>query len=103
MKANLIPLSGKYYGTKIEIDFDDSGQLETILIWETSNREPSIRELNKKGYTEKQWIDNEFVDSGWDSMIPIKELGITSDNHFENRLSYERALKIVNLLNGKIE
>lgn len=100
MKAKLIPLNGKYYGTKIEIDFDDKGQIETLLVWETSNYNPSIRQLYKMGYTKKQWDNNEFVKDGYGGLIPIRELGIINDNHFENELSYERSLKIVNLING---
>lgn len=99
MKAVLKPLDGKYYGTTIEVDFEDGGDKETFKLWDSGDFTPSIRELESLGYTEEQWINNELVDNGWGGKIPIIEMDIVSDSHFESKLTYERALKIVSLLN----
>ena len=100
MKAELKPLQGKYYGTKIVV-IDDNGVQADVKIWNTSDRTPSKRQLEAYGYTEKQWEENALVDSGWDdSKIPIREIDITCDGHFESKKSYELALKIVQKLNG---
>ena len=43
MKARLLPLQGKYYGTKIEI-IDDNGFDFEIKLCNTGNFQPSDRE-----------------------------------------------------------
>jgi hypothetical protein len=44
MKAKLLPLNGKYYGTKIEIE--QGGDTQIISIWLTGSN-PSIREVER--------------------------------------------------------
>jgi len=73
MKAKLRPLKGKYYGTEIEIDFEDGSDKEIIKFWNTDGFEPSIRELQKD----------------------------ITDSHFENKLTYERAIRVVSAINFK--
>lgn len=99
MKAELKPLKGKYYGTKIKV-IDDNGTEADIEIWDSGDYTPSKRELEANGYTEEQWQENALVGSGWDdTKIPIREMDIVCDNHFESKQSYELALKIVEKLN----
>src|SRR5690606_30597007 len=100
MKAILKPLTGKYYGTEIQIDFQDGGNTETIKLWDTGDFTPSVRELELWGYTEQQWENNELVDNGWGGKTPIKQMDLTCDSHFESKLTYQRALKLLNLING---
>jgi len=76
MKAELLPLSGKYYGTEIKIT-DDYGYEYKIELWNSGNDTPSVRELDGDS------IENYVV----------------YDNHFENKNTYELACKIVNLIN----
>lgn len=97
MKAELKPLKGKYYGTKIKVT-DDNGTEATIEIWDSGDFTPSKRELESYGYTEQQWEENALVDSGWDTEIPIRETDIVCDSHFESKQSYELALKIIEKL-----
>ena len=98
MKAKLKPLKGKYYGTEIIVS--DNGIEAHIKIWDSGDYEPSKRELESHGYTEKQWNENELVDNGWgDAKEPIKSLGLICDCHFESKQSYELAIKIMERLN----
>lgn len=80
MKAKLRPLNGKYYGTEIEIDFQDGSDKEVIKFWNTDGFEPSIREI-----------------SDCDDEESIKE--IMCDSHFESKLTYERACKVIDAIN----
>lgn len=98
MKATLMPLIGKYYGTKIELRFDN-GDREHIKLWNSGDYEPSIREIKSWGYTQEQWDNNEIIESGYDGTGPIRSLGLICDSHFESKLTYERAMKIVNAIN----
>ena len=100
MKAKLKPLNGKYYGTEIEIEFEDGSDNEVIKFWNTDGFEPSIRELESNGITQKQWDNNELIDNGWDGKSKAKEMDIICDSHFESKLTYERALAVVSALNG---
>ena len=94
MKAKLLPLKGKYYGTLIEIDFDDNNKTtEEIKLWCDGDYTPSERHLNKFGYTKQQWDNNEHVtECGWDSnthLTPIRQLDLVCDSHFESDLTYK--------------
>ena len=101
MKAKLRPLRGKYYGTEIEIDFEDGSDIEVIKFWNTDGFEPSIRELNKQFITQEQWDNNVIVDDGWGGKINVRELDLMYDSHFESKLTYERALKVIEVINNK--
>lgn len=101
MKAKLKPLNGKYYGTEIEIDFEDGSDKEVIKFWNTDGFEPSKRQLERFGYTQEQWDKNELVDDGYYEMTPIREMDLICDSHFESKLTYEHALKVVAALNER--
>lgn len=87
MKAILKPLIGNYYGTIIELHFEDGEDKETIKLWNNGDYEPSIREIKSWGYTQEQWDNNEIIEE------------LICDSHFESKLTYERAMKIVNAIN----
>jgi hypothetical protein len=99
MKAILKPLEGKYYGTEIEIDFGDGREKETLKLWNDGDYEPSIRELERYGYTQEQWDKNEKVDNGFGGKTEIRNIDLFCDSHFESRLTYERASKLINVIN----
>lgn len=106
MKAILKPLNGKYYGTEIQINFEDGGDTETFKLWDSGDYEPSVRELESMGYTQQQWDNNELVSEGYSDekgnpyMVPIRSAGLICDSHFESKLTYQRALKLLNLINN---
>lgn len=93
MKARIKPLSGKYYGTKVKV-FDQHGSF-TIELWDNDDFLPSVRECEDSGITQQQWIDNEIIDG-----FHAKEILEICDSHFESDLTYNRALKLVKLING---
>lgn len=99
MKAKLLPLKQKYYCTEIEIDFQDGGSKEILKLNDDSNSDPSIRELKSLGYTQKQWNDNIIITDGWNNKVKIRESDIINSDHFENKLTYNRALDIISKLN----
>jgi len=69
MKAKILELIGKYYGTQVEIDFEDGLEPLIIKIWERGDK-PSDRQLSKN-------VD--YFES----------------NHYENDASYNRAMHLV--------
>ena len=78
MKATLLPLSGKYYGTKILIE--DKGLEAEVVIWDQYNdRSASPRELERYGCTAEEY---EY-----------------SDSHYEATCDLEFARKIVDAIN----
>lgn len=101
MKAILLPLSGKYYGTEIRILDDDGEPITDINIW-LNGGDPSKRELKSWGYTEQQWEQNELVDNGYDGKSYIRSMGLIGDSHYETKKSYEYALRIVEKLNQDV-
>ena len=76
MKAKILPLEGKYYGTIVEITY--KGYKYQIELWGDADFEPSERELAKWGGKD----DFEICDS-----------------HFESKITYELAKLLVNLIN----
>ena len=93
MKATLLPLLGKYYGTEIEVDFEDNpnSNKEIITLWDSTGFVPSIRYLEYYDYTQEDWDKNKVCED------------FICDSHFESKLTYERALKLVNLINSSKE
>lgn len=79
MKAKLIPLEGKYYGTRIAVTTED-GCESTIYVWHMGNHKPSARELH-------YW--REVGDCPHE----------TCNSHFESESSLEIAERIVKALN----
>jgi hypothetical protein len=106
MKAEILPLGGKYYGTKIKVR---DGKYEyRFKLWNIASCEPSDREL--EGIcTIEQWRANERIvdedcdDSWYPSGIPAQELCDVGDGHFESRETYAAAIKIVNAINENTE
>lgn len=97
MKAELMPLKGKHYGTTIEIT---DGEINTtITVWCTADYVPSDRELDAWGATRDGWNNNVEVDDGWGGTTPIRESDIVCDGHFESKWQHELCLKIVAALN----
>lgn len=92
-----MPLNGKYYGTKIEINFEDGEEKEVLKLWNSGDFTPSVREIEKHGYTQEQWDKNEEVDDSGEKE-PIRRGFIT--DHFESKLTYERALKLIQAINS---
>ena len=98
MKAKMLPLSGKYYGTRIEIRYGLSTQV--ITLWDNGNFKPSIRQIERLGYTKEQYDNNELVDDGWSGKCTVKEAMGICDSHFESETTYEFARQIVKKLNS---
>lgn len=105
-KAKLLPLEGKYYGTKVKLPYGQG-----VTFWLTfSDRDdnkayvPSDRELAEEGITREQWDNNEIIEThngfGGDLDIPAKEL-VEACDHFEDQYSYEVALAFVKMYNEK--
>jgi len=102
MKATLMPLNGKYYGTKIAIT-DDAGNEYEVELWNMGKWEPSDRELDGACSID-EWRENKIlpiVDHPWyPNGIPAKEAVEICDSHFESRETYTLALEIVRRLNA---
>jgi len=97
IKAKLEPLEGKYYGTKIILDFE--GYEEEIILQDNADFTPSEREFNRDGFSKKEYEENILVEDGWGGKQPIQELLAPCDSHFESQTTYERALELVKKIN----
>ena len=97
IRAKLKPLKGKYYGTKITLDF--GGYEEEIELWDSAYFIPSERELNRDGFSKKEYEENIFVEDGWGGKQSIQELLAPCDSHFESQTTYERAIEIIKRIN----
>ncbi len=93
MKAELLPLEGKYYGTKVKIT-GDAGDAHIINLWNSGSWVPSCRELNGQ-MTEAQWIANEIIHGH-----PAKDIVDIGDGHFESRETFATAQAIVRSINA---
>lgn len=101
MKAELLPLNGKYYGTKIKVFFDDGGTT-TLELWYTDG-EPSTREIESWGHTQKEWDENALVDNWGCGKERIKEMDYRCDSHYESKTTYDLAQLIVSAINERGE
>lgn len=105
MKAKLLPLEGKYYGSTIEIDMERNypDNILHIEVWYNGNYEPSERELAKYDVSQEEWdLDKlrEPRDYGLYGIIKsAKELLDICDSHFESKETYELCNKIIHFLN----
>lgn len=103
MKAKILPLDGKYYGTKIEVT--DGKHNHHFKLWNNASFEPSDRELDGE-CTIEQWRSNEKItnedcdDSWYPDGIPLQEMFDVGDGHFESRETYATAVKIVAAINS---
>lgn len=108
MKAIIKPLEGKYYGTIVEIT-EGPYKGHEINIWISVGEkgpEPSIRELEGCGITQEEWDHNERV-GNWPRSTPdycngspgdpimARDALEIYDSHFEGRIAYEIAIKLV--------
>ena len=103
MKAILLPLEGKYYGTKVEISEDNISY--GINLWNNGNFEPSDRELDGI-CTIEQWRNNEILpsdDSWYPNGMPARLALEICDSHFESRETYSIACRLVDLINASQE
>lgn len=109
MKAKILPLKGKYYGTEIVVKFEPNELGERAWSYETtfklwlSDGEPSVRELESWNITQEQWDNNELVDSEWDGKIHVRDMDILCDSHYESKATYRLAKLIVNAVNNAEE
>ena len=96
MKAKLLPLNGKHYGSVIEVT---DGDIKTsITVWCNANFIPSDRELADLGLTRKDWDTNAEIDDGWGGKIRVQDMDICSDGHFESQWQHELCKRIVKSL-----
>lgn len=84
MKAEILPLEGKYYGTKIIII--DGKENTLIEIWHSDGHDPSKRQLEQDGYNNVEKWKND--DCGCDS-------------HYESDWTYKLANIIIEAVNEK--
>ena len=103
VKAELLPLEGKYYYSEILVTFTDKS---TILLKVINSDElayiPSIRECALVNITQEQWINNvQLYDEESDSIISAKDRLEINDMHYEDQKTYESCLAIVDKLTTK--
>ena len=95
MKAELLPLTGKYYNTTIMV-----GSVQIKLCG--GEGRPSDREFEEAPFTIEQWEKNEeLFDNGWGGKCSPKELDYFDYGHCEKQDTYLIAQKIVDILNTK--
>ena len=80
MKAELLPLKGKYLGTRILLTFDDCGDPSEVVIWDQDDHTPSEREISGRGLSGTQ--DSELMQ-------------YFTHPHYENVTSLNRAKQII--------
>jgi len=99
MKAELLPLKGKYYGTRIDIT-DGETRIGPIDLW-FSDYTPSDRELEVYGVTREQWDNNSVeIDDGWGGKCKVRDADLFPDSHHETVKTLEVARIIVDAING---
>lgn len=88
------PLKSKYYETVITGNVD--GKDFCIQI-NSTDREPSGRELALAGITRAEWDANVLVDDGWGGKVPVQQSDSVIDpgGHYERQLTHDIACKIV--------
>lgn len=105
IKAEILPLEGKYYGTKIEISYepDEDGSLLPIefTVWTGSEpHRPSTREIEYGGYTEEDWQNNILIDHIWGGKVNIQDLPYFHESHMETQGDYLKAKTLVDIINS---
>ena len=102
MKAELMPLEGKYYGTLIKVT--DGKEEISFKLWNSADFKPSDRELESCGVTREQYENNEIVgreklgNEEWE--VTAREQCEICDSHFESEWTYKLALKLVDAINS---
>ena len=101
MKATLLPLQGKYYGTEIQLESPD-GEITTLVVGLRGDGTPSDRELQSSlGCSRQDYDENRaIVYSDWygdEAPTPAQEAWsmYCCDGHYETQASHLAALEIV--------
>jgi len=81
LKAKLLPLEGKYYGSIIEVD-TPTGKTE-IKVWHSADFIPSQRELDKQKMAIEEYRENSEL----------------SDSHFESHFTHKLCEYLVICIN----
>lgn len=100
VKAELIDLGGKYYGTEIALSYGQPGNVEYdtggMSVWFGGNHKPSKREV--AGYV---WRNNRWEQ--WDTFTNEWYPYEVNDSHYETQTSLEIAEVIVAAINNHKE
>ena len=97
MRASVRPLSGKHYGTTVDIV--DGDKSFGVSVWIPEGR-PSIAECAEWGITPGDWDENVEVPSGWsDSWVRIKS-EFPCDSHYQSEYEARVAARIAWALDG---
>jgi hypothetical protein len=107
MKAKILPLKGKYYGTEIEVTdlpLNSPYHLPScnFKVWHSGDYLSSDRELGSRDLTREEYNNNSLVECN-NELIPAKEMLEICDSHFESQFTYELAQLIVNAINNHNE
>lgn len=98
LKAELMPIDGKYYGSVINlaVEGDELRRTASIEVWVNgvSNYTPSEREYDVKGEDGKFYVRSEYDD---DPEFYEYEI---SDDHFESQTALDICNAIVKALDG---
>lgn len=101
MEARIKPLTGKHYGTEIQVV---DGDIQTVItVWCSADRTPSSRELALHGLTQQQWHDNVLIPDGFGVMVPVRSSDVIDCSHFESEWQYalcERIARAINACSG---
>ena len=93
MKAKLVDLRGKYYGTEVDILDDEGDSMGHVVIWLTphskNDYQPSRREI--ESYMGDEWGNPTFEEAKADYEV--------CDNHYECQLAFNVATKLVEAIN----
>ena len=68
ISAKLLPLEGKYYGTRVEITTDE-GCTSWVMIWHNDSSGPSSREL--EGWDVEEYGEYEICDSHYETATDL--------------------------------
>jgi hypothetical protein len=90
LKARLLPLSGKHYGTKVAVSLDGRS-VGTIEIW--LNRHDVYAQLSDSS-------ERELSTSDYTSVEEARQDGFPCDCHYESVLDYAVATAITDILDG---
>jgi len=98
MKAELVELEGKYYGTEVVImDDDPNFQNGMIQIWVMGNWKASSRELESLRDNITDELEREPTDKEWED----EQADYFCDSHYETETSLEIATKLVEAINDE--
>jgi hypothetical protein len=99
MEARMKPLTGKHYGTEIQVI---DGDIETVInVWCSPDRTPSSRELALHGLTQQQWHDNVLISDGFGGMVSVQSSDIIDYSHFESEWQYALCERIARAINAR--